>query len=93
MPVLRLVAIHTEDDITTRIVIDGDLREPDISFESDPEPPESEVLSYLLFGRGLDQISPLQAAQLANALAVLAGQAASAWSAISARRRVSTIWT
>lgn len=74
MPVLRLVATHTEDDITTRIVIDGDLRDPDITFESDPELPESEVLSYLLFGRGLDQISPLQAAQLANALAVLAGQ-------------------
>ncbi len=74
MPVLRLVAIHTEDEISTLIVIDGDLRDPDITFESDPELPESEVLSYLLFGRGLDQISPLQAAQLANALAVLAGQ-------------------
>ncbi|NHF72919.1 translocation/assembly module TamB domain-containing protein [Paracoccus xiamenensis] len=74
VPVLRLVAIHTEDDITIRIIIDGDLREPDITFESDPELPEEEVLSYLLFGRGLDQISPLQAAQLANALAVLAGR-------------------
>ncbi|MBA4491025.1 translocation/assembly module TamB domain-containing protein [Paracoccus sp. S1E-3] len=74
VPVLRLVAIHTQSDISIRIVIDGDLREPDITFESDPELPEEEVLSYLLFGRGLDQISPLQAAQLANALAVLAGR-------------------
>ena len=36
--------------------------------------PEEEVLSQLLFGRGLDNISPLQAAQLANAVAVLAGR-------------------
>ncbi|WBU52935.1 translocation/assembly module TamB domain-containing protein [Paracoccus sp. SCSIO 75233] len=74
VPVLRLVATHREDDITTRIVIDGELREPDITFESDPELPEEEVLSYLLFGQGLDQITPLQAAQLANAMAVLAGR-------------------
>lgn len=36
--------------------------------------PEEEVLSQLLFGRGLDTITPLQAVQLANALAVLAGR-------------------
>ncbi|WBU59986.1 translocation/assembly module TamB domain-containing protein [Paracoccus albus] len=74
IPVIRLVATHTEDDITIRIIIDGEVRDPDITFESDPSLPEEEVLSYLLFGQGLDQISPLQAAQLANALAVLAGQ-------------------
>ena len=74
MPVIRLVAAHSEDDITIRIIIDGEVRDPDITFESDPSLPQEEVLSYLLFGQGLDQISPLQAAQLANALAVLAGQ-------------------
>ena len=60
--------------ITTRIIIDGDVREPEITFESSPELPQEEVLSQLLFGRGLDAISPLQAAQLANAIAVLAGR-------------------
>lgn len=74
IPVIRLVATHSEDDITIRIIIDGEVRDPDITFESNPSLPEEEVLSYLLFGQGLDQISPLQAAQLANALAVLAGQ-------------------
>ncbi|WP_313136714.1 translocation/assembly module TamB domain-containing protein [Paracoccus jeotgali] len=74
VPVMRLVASHTEGGILTRIIIDGDLREPDITFESVPELPQEEVLSYLLFGRGLDQISALQAAQLANAVAVLAGR-------------------
>ncbi|WBU63844.1 translocation/assembly module TamB domain-containing protein [Paracoccus aerodenitrificans] len=74
IPVIRLVARHQEDDITISIIIDGEVREPDITFESDPELPEEEVLSYLLFGQGLDEISALQAAQLANALAVLAGR-------------------
>ncbi|WP_299362343.1 translocation/assembly module TamB domain-containing protein [uncultured Paracoccus sp.] len=73
VPVLRLVAETQQDGITTRIIIDGDLRSPDIRFESDPDLPEEEVLSQLLFGRGLDNISALQAAQLANAIAVLAG--------------------
>ncbi|MBK4217602.1 translocation/assembly module TamB domain-containing protein [Paracoccus caeni] len=73
IPVIRLVAETTQDGITTRIIIDGEVRDPDITFESSPEMPEEEVLSQLLFGRGLDNISPLQAAQLANAIAVLAG--------------------
>ncbi|PZO67668.1 MAG: DUF490 domain-containing protein [Paracoccus denitrificans] len=74
VPVLRLVAETTQDTITTRIIIDGEARDPDITFESSPELPEEEVVSHLLFGRGLDNISALQAAQLANALAVLAGR-------------------
>ncbi|MDP5306983.1 translocation/assembly module TamB domain-containing protein [Paracoccus spongiarum] len=74
IPVIRLVASTSQDGITTRIIIDGEARDPEITFESSPELPEEEVLSQLLFGRGLDNISPLQAAQLANALAVLAGR-------------------
>lgn len=73
IPVIRLVAQTEQDGITTRIIIDGELRNPEIIFESSPEMPQEEVLSQLLFGRGLDNISPLQAAQLANAIAVLAG--------------------
>ena len=73
MPVIRLVAETQRDSITTRIIIDGEIRDPEITFESNPELPEEEVLSQLLFGRGLDSISALQAAQLANAIAVLAG--------------------
>lgn len=73
-PVIRLVAETTRDSITTRIIIDGEISEPEITFESSPELPQEEVLSQLLFGRGLDSITPLQAAQLANAIAVLAGR-------------------
>ena len=74
VPVIRLVAETSQNGITTRVIIDGEARDPEITFESSPELPEEEVLSQLLFGRGLDNISPLQAAQLANAIAVLAGR-------------------
>lgn len=73
IPVIRLVAETQQNGIVTRIIIDGEVRDPEISFESVPDLPEEEVLSQLLFGRGLESISALQAAQLANALAVLAG--------------------
>lgn len=74
IPVIRLVAETEQGGITTRVIIDGEVRDPDITFESSPELPEEEVLSQLLFGQGLDNISPLQAAQLANAIATLAGR-------------------
>lgn len=73
IPVLRLVAETDQNGITTRVIIDGEVHNPEITFESSPQLPEEEVLSHLLFGRSLDNISALQAAQLANAVAVLAG--------------------
>lgn len=74
MPVIRLVATTEQDGITTSITIEGEANDPDITFTSNPDLPQEEVLSQLLFGRGLENISALQAAQLANAVAVLAGR-------------------
>ncbi|WJS84866.1 translocation/assembly module TamB domain-containing protein [Paracoccus sp. TOH] len=74
IPVIRLVAQTEQDGITTRIIIDGEAQDPEITFESSPQMPQEEVLSQLLFGRGLDNISALQAAQLASAVATLAGK-------------------
>ena len=47
---------------------------PVVTFTSSPPLPEEEVLSNLLFGRGIQNLSVLQAAQLANAVATLAGR-------------------
>ena len=74
IPMLGIAATTESDGIATSIRIDGPATEPDVSFTSNPELPEEEVLSRLLFGRGLDTLSPLQAAQLANAVATLAGR-------------------
>lgn len=73
-PAVRLVAAtDTGDGITVRIVIEGSLSEPRVSFTSDPELPEDEVLARLLFGTNISEMSALQAAQLASAVATLTG--------------------
>jgi translocation and assembly module TamB len=73
-PRLRVVATTSANGIDSSVVIAGSISEPEISFTSNPELPEEEVLANLLFGRDLTSLSPLQAAQLAGAVATLAGR-------------------
>lgn len=74
VPMLAVAASNESDGITSFVRIDGPATEPEVSFTSTPELPEEEVLSRLLFGRGIDSLSALQAAQLASAVATLAGR-------------------
>lgn len=70
-----LVSAQTENDGVVSIVnIEGPADNPSVRFISIPELPQEEALARLLFGRGLENLSALQAAQLANAIAVLAGR-------------------
>ncbi|PZQ97740.1 MAG: translocation and assembly module protein TamB [Cereibacter sphaeroides] len=71
---VRVVASNVSEGVTSSVVISGKISEPDISFTSSPPLPEEEVLAHLLFGRDLTTLSPFQAAQLANAVATLAGR-------------------
>jgi translocation and assembly module TamB len=73
-PYLRLVASSEADGITVSVVMEGYLTDPDVRFESSPELPEDEIVSRLLFGRGIEYISAFQAAQLAASVATLTGQ-------------------
>ncbi|MDO9524467.1 MAG: translocation/assembly module TamB domain-containing protein, partial [Gemmobacter sp.] len=77
IPVIRLLAMTDTDDGTAGVLIDGPADEPKISFLSTPELPQEEVVSRLLFGRGLTTLSPIQAAQLASAVATLTGKGGS----------------
>jgi translocation and assembly module TamB len=74
VPFLRLVATTESDGTLVQIIIEGEADEPAITFRSVPPLPEEEVLARLLFGRDITAISPLQAAQLASAIATLAGR-------------------
>ncbi len=74
VPHVRFVATHQGDDVTTTVTIEGPATAPEIRFSSSPELPEEEVLSQLLFGRGVETLSVFQAAQLASAVATLAGK-------------------
>ena len=73
-PELRILASNESDGITSSVLVEGNATDPKVSFTSNPELPEEEVLSRLLFGRALNTLSAFQAAQLASAVASLAGR-------------------
>lgn len=73
-PYLSILASNESDGITASVQIEGRATEPTVSFVSSPELPEEEVLARLLFGRDLTSLSAFQAAQLASAVATLAGK-------------------
>jgi len=71
---MNLIAESQVDTTLAQVLVEGLVSDPQISFSSVPDLPEDEVLSLLLFGRGLGKVSPLQAVQLATAIATLAGK-------------------
>lgn len=73
-PYLRIVASTVSDGITSSVMIEGDADAPKVTFTSQPELPEEEVLSRVLFGQDLTSLSAFQAVQLASAVATLAGR-------------------
>ncbi|MBE7218027.1 MAG: translocation/assembly module TamB, partial [Caulobacteraceae bacterium] len=72
-PELDLAASTTVEGVTATINIGGTAQHPQITFSSQPVLPQDEVLSRLLFGSSVTQLSPLQAVQLAAALNSLRG--------------------
>jgi translocation and assembly module TamB len=74
VPYIRFVSATSTDTGEVRVVVQGPANAPEVTFESTPEAPQDEVLAQLLFGRNLTEISPIQALQLANAVATLAGR-------------------
>ncbi len=75
IPYIRLVATtEAETGTTINIIVEGPANDPKVTFESTPSLPQDEVLAQLIFGRDISEISPLQAVQLAAAVAELAGR-------------------
>ena len=72
---VRLDLLATRDDpsLTAEVRIRGTAARPQITLSSTPSLPNDEVLSQVLFGHSASQLSPLEAAQLASALASLRG--------------------
>ncbi|GIK48542.1 MAG: translocation/assembly module TamB domain-containing protein [Hyphomonadaceae bacterium] len=72
---IDLTATRSTADLTAYMRLSGTARDPEISFTSDPGLPEDEILPQILFGRSVEDLSALEAAQLAASLAALSGQA------------------
>jgi translocation and assembly module TamB len=70
---LAIEAVATAEGMTALVRIDGTARLPELSFSSSPPLPEDEVLSRLLFGSSVADLSATEALQLATALASLRG--------------------
>ena len=74
VPYLEVAASTEMEGFVTTVEIIGPALDPVVSFTSVPDLPEEEVLARLLFGQGLQNLSALQAVELANAVATLAGR-------------------
>ncbi|QIG80152.1 translocation/assembly module TamB domain-containing protein [Stakelama tenebrarum] len=72
-PSLDIQASTTAENVTATIVIGGTAQQPNISFASTPSLPQDEVLSRLLFGDSVTNLSATEALQLAAALNSLRG--------------------
>ena len=70
---LDMTAVRETSDLTALVRITGTVERPDIELSSEPTLPEDEVLSRILFGRSPTQLSAIEAARFAAALAQLSG--------------------
>ena len=72
-PLLSMKATATISGTAVTINIAGRAQNPQITFSSSPSLPQDELLSRILFGNSVTELSPMQAIQLAAALNSLRG--------------------
>ena len=72
-PDLDMAAQTTTSDITATITVTGPATQPSFVFSSEPELPQEEVLSRVLFSKATGSLSPVQAIQLAQVAAQFSG--------------------
>ncbi len=72
-PIVDIVAENSQGGFTATLTISGTGLKPEIAFGSVPALPQDEVLSRVLFGTSIANLSAPEALQLAGALASLRG--------------------
>lgn len=72
-PALDFVASQTSGGVTATLTVGGYASMPKIALSSAPQLPQDEILARLLFQQSAKQLSPLQLAEGAQALASMAG--------------------
>ncbi|MEM1362762.1 MAG: translocation/assembly module TamB domain-containing protein [Pseudomonadota bacterium] len=73
VPNLDMVAYSDSGDVRSQIMIEGPINAPEISFSSEPELPQDEVLAQLFFGKPINELTPLEVAQLVASVNRLTG--------------------
>lgn len=74
IPILNVTAEHDAGELTAIATVQGPATDPEISLSSIPPVPQDEIIARVLFGKDSSKLSPLEAAQLAAALAELTGR-------------------
>ncbi|MGR8926139.1 translocation/assembly module TamB domain-containing protein [Rhizobium leguminosarum] len=72
-PALDMEATSASGSTTLTVDVAGLATDPAITFSSSPQLPQDEVLAQLIFGQSMSKLSPVQIAQLADAVSQLAG--------------------
>ncbi len=72
-PRLDVLAESQARGMTAQVRVTGDIGAPRFDFTSNPSYPQDEILSRLLFGKEVGQLSVAQQVQIARAAASLAG--------------------
>lgn len=65
-PMFNILAVSQQRNVTARVRLEGELESLNVTLESEPPSSRDDVLSQVLFGRNVSQISPLQGLQLAR---------------------------
>ncbi len=72
-PTITLVASEEIEDVTVNVNVSGQAFNPQIAFSSTPGLPQDEIMSRILFGSSVGNLSAIQAVQLAASLNSLRG--------------------
>ncbi|MDE2183048.1 MAG: translocation/assembly module TamB domain-containing protein [Alphaproteobacteria bacterium] len=72
-PTLDLSAQSVANGITATLAITGTVSQPKLGLTSSPALPQDEILAQLLFQRSVKQLSPLELAQIGQAVASFGG--------------------
>ena len=72
-PVVTMTASEDIEDVTVNVNVTGRALDPQIAFSSTPGLPQDEIVSRILFGNSVGNLSAIQAVQLAASLNSLRG--------------------
>lgn len=68
---LYILAIHDSDDIRVEAIFKGSISDPKLTFHSNPPMNEKEILSWILFNKGLREITPFEGEELNQSIITL----------------------
>lgn len=69
-----VIASKNLDKVKIDVIAKGPIKNPSITFRSNPPLPQQEILSWILFNRGTSEISPFQGTQLSESVTNLSSQ-------------------